>query len=159
MSDLTAQLKPLIETIWDSPESQLYEELGIRSLDIKKYPEKSSSLDPEVTFDSPMQGDLDYVLELGKKIFDQWAVEAYDLACGSDSEDKEDRKQLLDAAGVGEVAFASAMAGLLITQLAVPAALAPVIAAIIAKRFFKPAADKVFGEFCNYWKKNLPQVE
>jgi hypothetical protein len=157
MSDLTAQVKPLIETILDSPENQLYEHLGIRKLYIEKYPEYSDSLDPEFIFNSShmSQKDLDNVLELGKKIFDRWAKEAYDLACGSDSEDKEDRKQLLDAAGFGEVAFASAMAGLLITQLAVPAALAPVIAAIITKRFFNP----VYEECCKYWKKNLPQVE
>jgi hypothetical protein len=51
------------------------------------------------------------------------------------------------------------MAGLLMTQLGVPGALAPVIAAIIAKRFFKPAFETAFGKFCNSWEKNLPQVK
>ena len=100
-------------------------------------------------------GAKEEVLELGKNIFDRWAVEAYKLACGSEDEDLEDRKQLITATGVSEVAIASAIAGLLISQLAVPAALAPVIAAIAVKRFFRPA----YGEFCKIWKKNLPQVE
>jgi hypothetical protein len=150
MSDLANQAEPIVKKLLKAEESQLYEQLGIQA-----EPEKASSLEPQVIYSQAQMGAKEEVLELGKNIFDRWAVEAYKLACGSEDEDLEDRKQLITATGVSEVAIASAIAGLLISQLAVPAALAPVIAAIAVKRFFRPA----YGEFCKIWKKNLPQVE
>lgn len=155
MSDLANQAEPIVKKLLKAEESQLYELLGIRDQAIQAEPEKSASLDPQVTYNQAQMGAKEDVLELGKNIFDHWAVEAYKLACGSEDEDLEDREQLITATGVSEVAIAAAIAGLLISQLAVPAALAPVIAAIAVKRFFRPA----YGEFCKIWKKNLPQVE
>mgnify|MGYP003476627598 FL=1 len=152
MSDLANQAEPIVKKLLKAEESQLYELLGIRDQAIQAEPEKSASLDPQVTYNQAQMGAKEDVLELGKNIFDHWAVEAYKLACGSEDEDLEDREQLITATGVSEVAIAAAIAGLLISQLAVPAALAPVIAAIAVKRFFRPA-------FCKIWKKNLPQVE
>ena len=155
MSDLANQAEPIVKKLLKADEKQLYEQLGIRDQAIQADPEKSGSLDPQVTYNQAQMGAKEDVLELGKKIFDLWSVETYKLACGSEDEDLEDRKKLVTATGVSEVAIASAMASLLITQLAVPAAIAPVIAAIAVKRFFRPA----YGEFCKIWKKNLPQVE
>ena len=155
MSDLANQAEPIVKKLLKAEESQLYELLGIRDQAIQAEPEKSASLDPQVTYNQAQMGAKEDVLELGKNIFDHWAVEAYKRACGSEDEDLEDREQLITATGVSEVAIAAAIAGLLISQLAVPAALAPVIAAIAVKRFFRPA----YGEFCKIWKKNLPQVE
>jgi hypothetical protein len=160
MSDLANQAEPIVKKLLQSDENQLYEELGMIDIATEKDLEKRKSLDPQVSYDGlklmGVQDDvLDDVLELGKNIFNRWAVEAYKLACGSEDEDLEDRKKLITAMGVSEVAIASAMASLLITQLLVPAAIAPVIAAIAVKRFFRPA----YGEFCKVWKKNLPQVE
>ena len=155
MSDLANQAEPIVKKLLKAEESQLYELLGIRDQAIQAEPEKSASLDPQVTYNQAQMGAKEDVLELGKNIFDHWAVGAYKLACGSEDEDLEDREQLITATGVSEVAIAAAIAGLLISQLAVPAALAPVIAAIAVKRFFRPA----YGEFCKIWKKNLPQVE
>jgi hypothetical protein len=154
MSDLANQAEPIVKKLLKADENQLYEKLGIRDQAIQADPDKSGSLDPQVTYNQAQMGAKEDVLELGKNIFDRWAVEAYKLACGSEDEDLEDRKKLITATGVSEVAIASALASLLITQLAVPAALAPVIAAIAVKRFFRPA----YGEFCRIWKKNLPQI-
>lgn len=155
MSDLANQAEPIVKKLLKADENQLYEQLGIRDQAIQADPDKSGSLDPQVTYKGAQLGTKEDVLELGKNIFDRWAVESYKLACGSEDEDLEDRKKLITASGVSEVAFASALAGLLISQLAVPAALAPVIAAIVVKRFFRPA----YGECCRVWKNNLPQVE
>jgi|LakMenEpi03Aug12_release.lakeMendotaPanAssembly.Ray.scaffolds.fasta_scaffold503109_2 hypothetical protein len=155
MSDLANQAEPIVKKLLKADENQLYEQLGIRDQAIQADPEKSGSLDPQVTYNQAQMGAKEDVLELGKNIFDRWAVEAYKLACGSEDKDLEDREKLITATGVSEVAIASAIAGLLISQLAVPAAIAPVIAAIAVKRFFRPA----YGEFCKIWKKDLPQVE
>ena len=155
MSDLANQAEPIVKKLLKAEESQLYEQLGILDQAIQAEPEKASSLEPQVIYSQAQMGAKEDVLELGKNIFDRWAVEAYKLACGSEDKDLEDREKLITATGVSEVAIASAIAGLLISQLAVPAAIAPVIAAIAVKRFFRPA----YGEFCKIWKKDLPQVE
>jgi len=151
----TACFQPAILKPLTMPATTNVSTVGILDQAIQAEPEKASSLEPQVIYSQAQMGAKEEVLELGKNIFDRWAVEAYKLACGSEDEDLEDRKQLITATGVSEVAIASAIAGLLISQLAVPAALAPVIAAIAVKRFFRPA----YGEFCKIWKKNLPQVE
>lgn len=154
MSDLVNQTEPVVKKLLKADERQLYEQLGIREQAIQTDPEKSNFLDPQVIYNPALMGGKEDVLELGKNIFNGWAVEAYKLTCGSEDEDLEDRKKLITATGVSEVAIASALASLLIAQLAVPAAIAPVIAAIAVKRFFRPA----YGEFCKVWKKNLPQI-
>lgn len=152
MSDFTVQSELLIKKLLKSDETQLYETLGIREKAIELNPEKGNSIDPQVTYNQAQMGAKEDVLELGRNIFDRWALETYKLACGAEDSDLEDRKSLVTASGVSEVAIASAITGLLITQLAVPAALAPVIAAIAVKRFFRPA----YEEFCQVWKKRLP---
>lgn len=156
VSDIANQAEPIVKKLLKAEESQLYEELGIRKRAIQINPENSNSLDPQVVYDQSSQmGAKDDVLELGRNIFNRWAEEAYKLACGSEDEDIKDREKLITATGVSEVAIASTIASLLIAELAVPAALAPVIAAIAVRRFFRP----VYGEFCQLWKKNLPPVE
>lgn len=154
MSDLTDSTESIVTKLLKADETQLYEILGIRENTIESAPEKRNLLDPPVTYDSAQMGAKEDVLELGKNIFDRWAFETYKLACGSEETDLEDRKKLVTASGVSEVAIASTITGLLITELAVPAALAPVIAAIAVKRFFRPA----YEEFCQVWKKKPPQT-
>ena len=151
--DIASDAQPLLNDLLKAEETQLYEILGIRENAIVADPNKRSLLDPEVTYDQAQMGVKEDVLELGKSIFERWAFEAYKLACGSEDADLEDRKKLITSSGVSEVAIASTITGLLITELAVPAAIAPVIAAIAVKRFFRPA----YEEFCRVWKKKLPE--
>lgn len=151
MSEISEQAEPLVKKLLKADENQLYEILGIRERATELEPQKRNELDPQITYDQAQMGVKEDVVELGQNIFERWAVETYKLACGSDNSDLEDRKKLVTASGISEVAIASAIAGLLITELAVPAALAPVIAAIAVKRFFRPT----YEEFCQFWKKKL----
>ena len=152
MSDIISQVEPLVEKLLKADETQLYENLGIREKATESDPNQCNLLDPPVTYDQAQMGAKEEVLELGKNIFDRWVLESYKLACGSEGTDLADREKLITASGVSEVAVASTIAGLLITELAVPPALAPVIAAIAVKRFFRP----VYEDFCRIWKKKLP---
>lgn len=155
MSDLTKEAEPVVEQLLKSDEEQLYEELGIRAQAIEEDPTKGNSFDPEVTYDGEEMGAMDDVKEIGQNIFKRWNVEAYKLTCGSESDDLKDREELLNAFGVSDVAVASVLSALLVTNLGLPAALAAVVATLAIKRFFRPAHE----EFCRVWKKNLPQVE
>lgn len=154
MSNLTKQTEPIVKRLLKAEEEQLYEKLGILKKAIKADPKTKDLLDPPVTYNEAKMGRKEEILELGKNIFNRWAVETYKLTCGSEDADLEDRKKLITTTGVSEVAIASGITSLLITELTVPAALAPVIAAIAVKRFFRPA----YEEFCSIWKKNLSEI-
>ena len=80
-------------------------------------------------------------------------MEAYKLICGSETEDQKDRKDLMKAFSTNdEVTIATALSVLLVTNLGLAPAIAAVVAALLVKRFFRPA----YEEFCQTWKKNLP---
>lgn len=57
---------------------------------------------------------------------------------------------MIAALGGGDVAVASALTALLI-HLGLAPVLAPIVAVIVAKRFFRPA----YEEFCKTWKEKL----
>lgn len=154
MSDLTQQIEPVVKRLLKAEEKQLYEKLGIFEKAKEANPKIQDSINPLVTYNQAKMGPKEDVLELGKNVFNRWAVEAYKLACGFEDVDLEERKKLITATGVSEVAIASGIASLLVAELAVPAALAPVIAAIVVRRFFRPT----YEEFCRIWKKNIPKI-
>ena len=151
MSDLRKQAESAVKKLLISEEDQLYEELGIRAKAIAEDPAKSSSFDPDVTYNQAQMGFMDDVREFGKRLFRRWNVEAHKLICGSDDEDEEERKKLAEAVGIGEVSAAGALTALLVSHLGLAPAIAAVIAALAIKRFFRPAYD----EFCQTWKKSL----
>ena len=153
MSDLTKQAEPIVKQLLKAEETQLYEQLGIRELAIEKDPTKADSFDPQVTYDQAQMGIKEDVQQLGIRIFERWNVEAYKLICGADAEDSQDREELLKAFGISEVAVAATLSALLVTNLGISAAIAAVVAALLIKRFFRPAQE----EFCRVWKKNLPE--
>jgi hypothetical protein len=131
-------------------EGQLYEQLGIRIQAITKDLNIAGSLEPHVVYDGSIMGPLDDVRELGRRVFKRWNKEAHELICGTKVEDRQERESVLAALGGGDVAVAAALTALLI-HVGLAPALAPVVAAIVAKRFFHPAYD----EFCAIWKENL----
>ena len=93
----------------------------------------------------------DDLAKLGKRIFARWNTECFQLICGKNQGDSADRKEILGALGIGDVALASALSALLVSHFAIAPAIAAVIAAIVAKRFFRPA----FEEFCSTWSGSL----
>lgn len=151
MSDLTKQAHSAVEMLLKADEDQLFEQIGIRAKAIAEDPLKGSSFEPQVTYNQAQMGAKEDVLEFGKRLFFRWNQEAYRLICGSEPADEQDRKDLIDAFGVSDVAVAAALSTLLVTHLGLAPAIAAVVASLIIKRFFRP----VHENFCQLWKKNL----
>jgi hypothetical protein len=151
MSVLSQEAEPAVALLIQSDESQLYEQLGIRASAIERRPELAGSFDPPVTFDEVAMGPLDSVRELGLRIFRRWESSAYGLACGQGADDEDDRKSLTDTFGVNSTTVAAFMAALLVSHFGLAPAIAAVIAAIIVKRFFRPA----YEEFCAVWGERV----
>lgn len=149
MSDLGDIARPAVQKLLYADEDQLYEQLGLRLKALAIDPAVAGSFDPAVTYNSAQMGAKEDILALGKRIFQRWNREAYQLLCGARADDKEDRALVLESFGMGEVAVAATLAGLLVTYLGLAPAVAGVIAALVCKRFFRPA----YEEFCLAWSK------
>ena len=149
MNAAVEQARPAVDNLLEADENQLYEQLGIRARALGRAPQLAGEFAPAVAFDSATMGPLETVRDFGKRIFERLQREAHDLMCGDDDADRSD---LLDAIGVGETAVAAVLAGLIVTHLGVAPAIAAVVAALIIKRFFRPA----YEEFCAVWKEKLP---
>ncbi|NJD52282.1 MAG: hypothetical protein FIB07_05375 [Candidatus Methanoperedens sp.] len=155
MVDLSKQAEPAVQKLLKSDEEQLYEKLGIRAKAIAQDPTKGSSFEPQVTYDKAQMGLKEDVMEFGQRLFNRLDLEAYKLICGSETEDTNDRKDLIKAFSTNdEATIAAALSALLVTNLGLAPAIAAVVAVILVKRFFRP----VYEEFCQTWKKNLPTV-
>lgn len=152
MSNLTQQAAPAVATLLNSDEDQLYAELGIRARAIATDPTVGAQFSPEVTYHEAEMGVLDDVKEFGQRLFRRWNVEAHKLCCGGDPADAKDRAELMEAFGISDAAAAAVISGVLVSSMGVAPAIAVVIAALVVKRFFRPAHQ----EFCEVWKKNLP---
>jgi hypothetical protein len=157
MLNLSQHAEPAITKLMDiDDEDTLFEQLGIRAKAIQNNPELSGSFEPTAAYEASTMGVLDDVRNYGKRLFRRWSVEGYNLICGDDPEDEEDRKELANAFGLGNNKIASVMAAMLVAQLGLAPAIAAVIATILIKRFLlKPA----YEQFCDVWKANLPKPE
>jgi hypothetical protein len=154
MSDLARQAQAAAQKLLTADETQLYEALGLRARAIAEDPTKAGSFEPQVTYDQAVMGLSDDLLRLGRRLFRRWNAEAYKLVCGADPEDQQDRKQLAGSFGVGDAVVAGLVTSLLVTNLGMAPALATVVAALAVKRFFRPG----YEEFCEVWRKNLPEA-
>lgn len=155
MSNLTKEAEIAVAKLLKAEVNQLYEQLGIRAKAIAVDINKSSSFEPQVTYNEAKMGFKEDVLIFGKRLYRRWNMEAYKLICGSDVEDQNDRKELVDSFDIGETAIAATLTTLLVTHLGIAPALASVIAVLTVKRFFNPA----YEEFCRIWKDNIAQKE
>ena len=140
-----------ISELLQSDEDQLLEQLGMRSAVVSRDVTRSADFQLSVkAADIAAMGIKDDMKVLGGKIVRRWNRSAYELACGTDPDDSKSREDLQKALGIGEgAAIAVLTAGLI--GVGLMAALAPLIATIIVKKFFNPA----YGEFCGYWKQKL----
>jgi len=140
-----------ISELLQSDEDQLLEQLGMRSAVVSRDVTRSADFQLSVkAADIAAMGIKDDMKVLGGKIVRRWNRSAYELACGTDPDDSRSREDLQRALGIGEgAAIAALTAGLI--GIGLMAALAPLIATIIVKKFFNPA----YGEFCGYWKQKL----
>ncbi len=70
----------------------------------------------------------------------------HDLLCGGDAQDADERESIIDQLNAGEMALVGAVTAWLATgPLAVPAALAGVLAAILVKRIGGATKEVVCG--------------
>ena len=140
-----------INELLQSDEDQLLEQLGMRSAVVSRDVARSADFQLSVkAADIAAMGIKDDMKVLGGKILRRWNRSAYELACGTDPDDSKSREDLQKALGIGEgAAIAVLTAGLI--GVGLMAALAPLVATIIVKKFFNPA----YGEFCGYWKQKL----
>jgi hypothetical protein len=152
MDELAKKVEPAMNDLLESDEDQLYEQLGIRSSAMTRDLSVAGALQPQIAHDVAAMGMMEDVRDLGKRIFKRWNREAHKLICGGEDLDKKDREALANAFGLGDAAVAGVVASLLITQFGLAPAIATVVAALVIKRFFRPAYD----EFCDFWKEKLP---
>lgn len=153
MNDLSKQAEPAIGELLKADEYQLYEQLAMRVKGIEKAPEHAGDFAMKVTYQSAEMGLRDDVIELGERIFRRWNTAAYELVCGSEDADSEDRKKIAEAIGLGETAVAAALSGLLVSSFGLAPAIAAVVAALVIKRFGRP----VYEELCKVWKRSIDE--
>lgn len=149
MTKLDDMAEPAVQKLLRAEEDQLYEQLGLRLKALTVNPAIAGSFDPTVTYDRGQMGAKEDILALGRRIFRRWSHEAQQLLCGTGPDEQMDRARVREAFGLGEVAVATTLAGLIVTHLGIAPALAGVVAALICKRFFRPA----YEEFCAAWRK------
>ncbi len=151
MTEIWEMAEPAVKQLLVSDEGQLYEVLGIRAKALTQDVSKSASFEPDVVYDVAEMGALDDVRDFGRRLFKRWSQAAYDLVCGKETDNEEDRKKLRDAFGLGNVTVGAVLTGLLVSSLGLAPAIAAVVAAIVVKLFFHPA----YKEFCETWKKRV----
>jgi len=150
MTDITKQAEPIVQSLLQSDEEQLFEQLGMRAQAMTQDITIAGSFEPQVVYTEAAMGPKEWLGEIGRRLFARWNKEAYKLLCGDNADDKDQRKELQNALGAGDVAVAAALTSALVYIGAAPA-LAAIIAAIIVKKFFAPAYD----EFCIVWKESF----
>jgi cytochrome c biogenesis protein CcdA len=134
-----------------SDEDQLLEQLGMRAAAVTRDLALAGDVAPQlVAGDVLAMGVTDDLKALGRRILRRWNRVAHELACGKDSNDATTREDLKKALGLSEAAAIGVLTGALIGVGMMPA-LAPVLAAIVVKRFFNSAYD----EFCEFWGERL----
>jgi hypothetical protein len=144
--------EPALNKLLQSEPDQLFAELGLRRLAILDDPTQAGMFETSATFDAPFAGPLDVMRDFGRKFFDRFSKDAYQLVCGADAQNSEERNKLLDAFGGGKAAFAAALSAALVSWFGWAPAIAAVVAALIIRLFFKNA----YGAMCEVWKERLP---
>jgi uncharacterized membrane protein YdfJ with MMPL/SSD domain len=152
MADLQDLAKPALERLLQAEPDQLFAELGLRQKAIENDPAQAGLFEPAATYDASFAGPLDILKEFGQDFFGRVNMDLYSLVCGDDAKFASDRKKLVDALGLGDVAFAGALTAVLITSFGLAPAIATVVAALVVKLFFKNA----LAAMCAVWKKRLP---
>jgi hypothetical protein len=132
-------------------ENELYSVLGARLSAVIEDPKKGGELSLEVQMEEGPFDENSFVMIAGKRIFENLSVAAYNLVCGDD----ENHKELMVLVDKGTTALAAGIAGLLIAQLGIAAAIATAVAALVVKLFFTAAGKGL----CETWKDFLPKPQ
>jgi hypothetical protein len=153
MPELQDQAKAAVEKLLQSPEDQLFAELGLRGKAIADDPAVAGQFDPDISYDAEFAGPMDALKEFGQRYFDKVNRQVYDLVCGDAKESQEDRSKLRDAFGMDKTTFAAVLGGVLVSSFGWAPAIAAVVAALVVKIFFRPGYELA----CQMWREKLPK--
>lgn len=153
MPDIISQAQPAVAALENRDTDDLYKELGRRLYAIQDDFTISASFSPKINTQLESQGVADDLGKFGQIFFERVNVQAYQLICGSQSQDSSQRQQVLDAFGVNRATVGAAIASLLIVQLGLAPAIATVVAALILRTVFQPAYEAM----CEVWSEKLPK--
>lgn len=149
-----------IKDLLEMNEEDLYKQLGMK----KRYAElsllksgtptkdfktvKNFKFDADVASLGIVSDSLSKLVQVGKGFFKELSSSAYNIVCGTASGNDLIKKVI----GQGIDKAIVVVTGLLISQLAIAAAVAVIVATLIVKLFFD-AGGKVL---CKEWKETLP---
>jgi len=150
----TSDVMAAVTTLDKLNDDALYAELGGRLRTIGGQPQLSAQFALPVNFQAEAMGPLDDLRAFGRRFFDRVNRQAYQLVCGSDPENTKDREKVAESMGMGKDMFATTLTTLLVAQLGLAPAIAPVVALLIVRLCFKPA----LGAMCDVWKEKLGAV-
>lgn len=156
MTEVAKQAQEAAEELLQKDENQLYVELGLAAYTVlPKQPAKGGFSDLTVTLRAvPTVGDGadgDWYLEFGRGLFKRIEDAAHQLICGSDDISQQERDELLEAFGGGEVVVVGTLTTILVAYFGLSATIATLIAVLLVKLFFKPA----YEQFCEMWTASL----
>ncbi len=134
-------------------ESWLEEELGRRIKLMETDPKTAGFLDLPV--EASLEGAGDLFFELGARLLRRVHRELYNVLCGSNPEDERDRNKLRGAFGLSEEAIITSFMTVMISSLGIAPVLAPILAALLVRRFLKP----IYEETCVFWGDQFDLVE
>lgn len=150
MPDLTPKATAATASLLAQNDDDLYAELAIRLRTMRREPESAGQMSPipSLTAEAMSVEDLQ---KFGRRFFERVNRQAFELMCGSGDADVKEREGILKAFGVGKEAVAPALAALLIAQLGLAPMIAPVVAVLAVRLFFKPGYDAM----CEVWGESF----
>ena len=153
MSDLSKHAESAIEQLMRADVNELYELLALRVKTMEINPSQAGVLEMKVRLDEGDRGIKGEIIELGKRIFHRWNAAAYQIVCGPEAVDTEDRKKFVDAIGINETTMAAALSAILVSSFGLAPTIAAVVATLVVKRFGRP----VYEELCKTWKSHIAE--
>lgn len=150
MSDLEKSALPAVENLIDASPEELFSELELRRRLIAEQPRSAGSFDAESEYRANLESLPKELSEFGRRFFQRFSRDVYDLLCGSDSTNADTRNALLQAM-TSKPTFAAALAAVLVSQLGVAPALAAVLAALVVRLFI----DNAMHVLCGMWKESI----
>lgn len=152
MAELTQAAAPVVADMAQLDDDQLYQQLALRVQALAADYERAGDLRLEVSYQPELMGPLDDLAEFGRRFFERFNRDAYDLVCSS--AEAEERQKVRQAFGIGREAVGGAIVALLVTHLALAPAVATVVAALIIRLFL----ENSYEAMCSVWGDRLPQA-
>jgi Flp pilus assembly protein TadB len=151
MATFEATAAPAVASLQERQDAELYQELALRVKGVYHNPASAGDVDAVVEYDAALMGPLDDLQEWGRRFFNRFIPDAYNLVCGAS--DAGEREKVQQAFSIGPEAVGGAIAGVIVAQFGLAPAAAAVVAALIMRLFFRNA----YNAMCEVWKEKLPQ--